>query len=259
MVGPRAGPNAMRSLQRASANLSSSHDTMNELAGQTGGRAFYNRNDIDHAIALSVAEGSTYYTLAYYPEDKEMNGKFRKIEVAVDRKGVQTHYRKGYFASEGRPSNDKLARAEFGRALAPDTPIATGLPFLARVTPPDKERKNIVIDFSVVPSYVLFEPQGELQHAQVNFVTCVYDAKGKAVGTPHTDVLTTQLRPATYAEVMKRGLRFQQSVALPPGKYVLKLGVLDEQSDIMGTLVAKVEVPASEPAAKTPDTKPNPQ
>ena len=256
MVGPRAGPNTVHSLQRASADLDESHFTMNELAGQTGGRAFYNRNDINHAIALSVAEGSTYYTVAYYPEDKEMNGKFRKLEVSLDRKGLQTRYRKGYFASEGQVSDNKTARAEFGRALAPDTPLATALPFIARVNPPGKERKEVVVDFSVVPNYVLFLPQGELQHAQLDFVTCVYDAKGKAVGTPRTDVLTTQLHPATYADVMKHGLRFRQSVTLPPGKYVLKFGVWDQQSNMMGTLAAKLEVVASETTSSAPETKP---
>ena len=259
MAGLRGGPNAVHSLQTASTNLSESHSTMNELAGQTGGRAFYNRNDIDHAIALSVAEGSCYYTLAYYPEDKQMNGKFRKIEVSLDRKGLQTRYRKGYFASEGQASAEKVARVEFGRALAPDTPLATALPFIARVSPPDKLRKDVVVDFSVVPSYVLFQPQGELQHAQVDFVTCVYDVKGKAVGTPRTDVLTTQLHPATYAEVMKHGLRFRQAVTLPPGKYVLKLGVWDQQSNMIGTLVTKLEVPAAEAPGNATEPKPNPQ
>lgn len=259
MVGPRGGPNTVHSLQRASADLFASHDTMNELAGQTGGRAFYNRNDIDHAIALSMAEGSSYYTLAYYPEDKQMNGKFRKIEVSLDRKGLQTRYRKGYFASEGQSSDNKAARLEFGRALAPDTPLATALPFIARLNPPSKERKEVVVDFSVVPSSVLFQLQGELQHAQLDFVTCVYDAKGKAVGTPRTDVLTTQLHPATYAEVMKHGLRFRQTMTLPPGKYVLKFGVWDQQSNMIGTLVAKLEVPAAEAPGNTTETKPNPQ
>jgi len=206
MAGMRGGPNAMRTLQRSSTNLSSSHDTMNELASQTGGRAFYNRNDIDHAIALSVDAGSTYYTLAYYPEDKQMNGKFRKIDVSIDRKGLQTHYRRGYFASEGTAKDNKVAQMEFGRALAPDTPIATALPFLVRVTPPDKDHKQVTIDFSVVPSHILFQTQDGLQHAQMNFVTCVYDLKGKQVGKPQSDVLSTQLKPETYAEVMKRGL-----------------------------------------------------
>lgn len=259
MVGPRGGQNAMRTIQKASTNLTESHTTMDELAGQTGGRAFYNRNDIDHAIALSVAEGSSYYTVAYYPENKEMNGKFRKIEVSLDRKGLQTRYRKGYFASEGQTSDSKAARADFGRALAPDTPLATALPFLARVNPPGKERKEVVVDFSVVPNYVLFQPQGELQHARLDFVTCVYDAKGKAVGTPRTDVLTAQLRPATYAEVMKHGLRFRQTVTLPPGKYVLKFGVWDQQSNMIGTLVAKLEVPAEEAPGTASETKPKPQ
>jgi hypothetical protein len=256
MVGLRGGQNAVRSIQKASTNLTESHTTMNELAGQTGGRAFYNRNDIDHAIALSVAEGSSYYTVAYYPEAKEMNGKFRKIEVSLDHKGLQTRYRKGYFASEGQTSDAKAARVEFGRALAPETPLATALPFIARVSPPGKERKEVVVDFSVLPNYVLFLPQGEVQHAQVDFVTCVYDAKGKAVGTPRTDVLTTQLHAATYDEVMKRGLRFRQAVTLPPGKYVLKLGVWDQQSNMMGTLVAKLEVPASAATSTAPETKP---
>lgn len=256
MAGPRGGQNAMRTIQEASTNLTESHTTMNELAGQTGGRAFYNRNDINHAIALSVAEGSTYYTVAYYPEDKEMNGKFRKIDVSLARKGLQTRYRKGYFASEGQTSDNKTARAEFGRALAPDTPLATALPFIVRVNPPGKERKEVVLDFSVVPSYVLFQAQGELQHAQVDFVTCVYDAKGKAVGTPRTDLLTTQLHPATYAEVMKQGLRFRQTMTLPPGKYVLKFGVWDQQSNMIGTLVAKLEVPAAEAPSNATETKP---
>jgi VWFA-related protein len=243
MAGPRAGPNALRAIQQGSANLAGSHDTMNELASQTGGRAFYNRNDIDHAIALSVAEGSTYYTLAYYPEDKRTDGKFRKIEVKLDRKGLQSRYRKGYFVSDTQPMDEKLARAEFIRALAPDAPITTAIPFLVRVTPPAKERKELTIDFSVLPRSIRFEAEGGLEHADVEFVTRIFDSKGKVVGTTESATLSTQLKPATYNEVMTYGLRYRQTMNLPPGKYVLKMGVRDHQTNAMGTLVTKVEVP----------------
>jgi len=40
---------------------------------------------------------------------------------------------------------------------------------------------------------------------------------------------------------MKRGLRFQQSLTLPPGRYVLKLGVRDQQSNLIGTLATRLE------------------
>lgn len=243
LAGPRGGMRGMQQMQRASAQLAASHDAMNELASQTGGRAFYNRNDIDRAIALSVAEGSTYYTLAYYPEDKSNDGKFRKIEVKLDRKGLQSHYRKGYFATDTHPPDEKTARTEFLRSLAPDAPMSTALPFLVRVTPPDKEHKEVALDFSVVPQSIDFEPQNGLEHAELEFLTRIYDVKGKPVGSTNADLITTQLKPETYKQVMAHGLRYRQTVNLPPGKYVLKMGVRDHRSNAIGTLVAKVEVP----------------
>jgi VWFA-related protein len=243
LAGARGGQNAVRMMQRGSANLSASHDTMNELAGQTGGHAFYNRNDIDHAIALSVAEGSTYYTVAYYPEDKNLDGRFRKIEIKIDRKGVQSHYRKGYFAVDPKPADEKVARQEFYGALAPQAPLSTAMPFAVRITPPGKDQKDVSVDFSVLPSAITFQPQGELQHAEVDFVIRAFDAKGKPVGSPRSDSVSTQLKPATYNEIMKRGLHFHQVINLPPGKYVLKMGVRDDLSNQIGTLAAKVEVP----------------
>ena len=242
-AGPRGGMRAVQQIQRGSAQLAASHDAMNELASQTGGRAFYNRNDIDRAMALSVAEGSTYYTLAYYPEDKSNDGKFRKIEVKLDRKGLQERYRKGYFATDTQPLDEKTARNDFLRSLAPDAPMSTALPFLVRVSPPDKEHKEVSLDFSIVPQAISFEPQNGLEHAEIEFLTRIYDLKGKPVGSTNADLISTQLKPETYKEVMTHGLRYRQTVNLPPGKYVLKMGVRDHRSNAIGTLVAKVEIP----------------
>ena len=243
MARPNGGARAIQAIQRGSAQLNASHAAMNELASQTGGRAFYNRNDIDRAMALSVAEGSTYYTLAYYPEEKANDGKFRKIEVKLDRKGLQSRYRKGYFATETQPRDEKTARTEFLRSLAPDAPMSTALPFLVRVTPPDKEHKELSLDFSVVPQSIDFEPQNGLEHAEIEFLTRIYDLKGKPVGSTNADLISTQLKPETYKQIMTHGLRYRQTVSLPPGKYVLKMGVRDHRSNAIGTLVAKVEVP----------------
>ena len=247
---PSGGARMGRDMQQAGLALNTSHDTMNELAGQTGGRAFYNRNDIDHAIALSVTEGSTYYSLAYYPEDKDLNGKFRKIEVKLDRRGLQARYRKGYFAVDAQPPDEKTAQAEFYSALAPEAPLATALPFIVRITTPAKDQEKnkdaVIVDFSVLPTAITFQPQGGLQHAQVEFVTRAFDPKGKPAGTPHADMVSTELKPATYSDILKRGLRFRQVVNLPPGKYVLKMGVRDGLGNQIGTLVAKVEVPQAQ-------------
>jgi hypothetical protein len=77
----------------------------------------------------------------------------------------------------------------------------------------------------------------------VEFMSRAYDPKGKPAGTPQANMMSTELKPATYNDIMKRGLRFRQVLTLPPGKYVLKMGVRDGLGNQIGTMVARVEVP----------------
>ena len=112
MTGPQLGSE----LSKRSFALSSSHDAMRQIADSTGGKAYYNRNDIDHAIALSIADGSTYYTVTYYPEDKVWDGKFRKVEIKLSRPGAQARYRHGYYATDPMASA-KLTRQAIQRQL----------------------------------------------------------------------------------------------------------------------------------------------
>jgi VWFA-related protein len=247
--GGRNGGQALRAnMARQSAALQSSHDAMNELADQTGGHAYYNRNDIDRAIALSVAEGSTYYTLGYYPEDKDWDGKFRKIEVKVKRSGLKLHHRRGYFAidpEKANKENEKAARREFLIALNPESPMSTSLPFVVRVTPPTKDQHSVLLDFSIEPKAIAFDPQGELHHAQIDFISIAFDSKGKKQVANQADTMDANLKPNTYSEVMKSGLRMRQKLDLAPGKYLLKFGVRDTHSNLIGTGTAPVEVPAT--------------
>ena len=169
-----------------SAQLQSVHGTMQEMADRTGGRAFYNTNGIDASIRKSIEDGSTYYTLAYYPENKNWNGKFRKIHVKVNRSGVKLRYRLGYYAVDPTlfaDKNQKQQDSAFALALSPDSPIATGLPFNALVMPPaEATPKTVRVNFGVDPHAISFErlPDG-LQHATLECTVQAFSAKGKLV------------------------------------------------------------------------------
>ena len=134
---------------------------MQEMADRTGGSAFYNTNGIDASIRKSIEDGSTYYTLAYYPENKNWNGKFRKIHVKVNRSGVKLRYRLGYYAVDPTlfaDKNQKQQDSAFALALSPDSPIATGLPFNALVMPPaEATPKTVRVNFGVDPHAISFE------------------------------------------------------------------------------------------------------
>jgi hypothetical protein len=232
------------------AELQNVHGTMQEMADRTGGKAFYNRNDIDGAIRTSIEDGSTYYTLAYYPDNKNWNGKFRKVHVKVDRPDVKLRYRLGYYAVDPQAfaaKNQKQQAAVLGEALALDAPAATGLMFRAGVLPPsDKTQNKVLVNFALDPHAISFDAQSDgLQHAQVDCVVMAYSDKAKYVKAESTTV-NAALKQDTFAKVMQTGFPCQQTIELAPGKYYLRLGVRDDHTGLIGTAAAKVTVqPAS--------------
>ena len=121
-------------MDRESDDRMAAHSTMNDLADRTGGRAFYNRNDLDGAVRDSITDGSTYYTLGYYPENKDWNGGFRNIQVKLRRGSVKLRYRIGYFAVDTATFaklNPKRQDEDFDEALSLNVPVSTALPFQA--------------------------------------------------------------------------------------------------------------------------------
>ena len=218
------------------------HASEKELAEQTGGRAFYNSNDLNQAVKDALADGSTYYTLGYYPENIRWDGAFHKIVIKVTRKGLGVRSRKGYFAYDlalTEKINEETARMEFIGALTPGTPAMTTLPFAAIVAPPAKPGDPVTVEYSVEPHSIAFEDQ---KNAKLDFVIRAFDAHGKSAGN-QSQSFTFDLTPEKLEYVKTHGLRIKQTITLPSGRFLLKVGVRDVKSNAIGTLSATVQVP----------------
>ena len=229
-----------------SAAWQNAHATMQDMAQRTGGKAFYNRNDLDRAIGKSMEDGSTYYTLAYYPENKDWNGKFRKIQVKVNRSGLKLRHRLGYYAVDPKvlaESNRKGQAQEFAQALSLDSPSATGLRFWAGVVPPSDKAQELRVNFLVDANAISFERQADgTQHAEVDCAVQAY-AKGKLVKT-EASTISARLSPATFDKTRQQGFPCQRAIDLPPGTYFLRLGVRDDRTGLIGTTTARATIPA---------------
>jgi VWFA-related protein len=75
-------------------------DAMNSLALDTGGMVLFNRNDMGAAFDLIAADTNAYYVIAYQPVNSRYDGKFRQVDVRVNRPGVSVRARRGYLAIE---------------------------------------------------------------------------------------------------------------------------------------------------------------
>ena len=81
--------------------------TLKKIASETGGRAFFPRNeeDLDKAYAQIDEDLRSQYILAYTPANSAKDGSFRTIQVKIKNKGDLTvRHRRGYFAPKQSPS-----------------------------------------------------------------------------------------------------------------------------------------------------------
>ncbi len=76
-------------------------DVLEQFADETGGRVFfpYRIDDLAQSFLDIGNELRSQYAIAYRPSNGVADGKYRKIRVELDRKGLNVRARKGYYAT----------------------------------------------------------------------------------------------------------------------------------------------------------------
>lgn len=227
-------------------HLASQH-TANDLAQRTGGRAFHNTNDLAGSMQAGINDGGTYYTLSYYPENKKWDGQFRVIQVKVRNPGTTLRYRLGYYAiDQEKADKEETGRAaeDFSRALMLDSPAVTSVRFQAGVVPPSSQTGNkLVVNFAVDPHTLQFQRGADgIQHGDIVCVVWAYGKnREKPVSSPGGSS-KADLKPEVFDQMMQRYYPCKQELQLKHGEYTLKLGVLDRNSNLMGTTITALNV-----------------
>ena len=75
------------------ANRMNTQDTLAMLADQTGGFLTANTNGFSAPLQRVMEEIDTYYELSYNPHVDKYDGKFRRIEVKLDRNDLAVQSR----------------------------------------------------------------------------------------------------------------------------------------------------------------------
>jgi VWFA-related protein len=227
-----------------------SHQTMQDLAAETGGLALYNRNDIARAVAISAADGEHYYTLGYYPEGIRWDGKFHNIEVKPNREGIKVRHRSGYFAvdvaqssaSENPQQRAHQAYEELRAALADPLP-ATQVTFRVHIpTIVAAPKPQVQIQFLVDTSAISFDAiENGVHHCNLDFMVAAVSPDGKIVASGgHT--VDARLTSDQFAQMNKDGLPFTMQLPLAPAEYSLRMAVRDNRTGQIGTLTLPLVV-----------------
>lgn len=238
------------------------HESMDTIAEETGGKAFYNANNLKAAAEDAIEDGSSYYTIAYDPGPQKFDGSFRRIKVSVEKGSFKLAFRNGYYADPAygpgmgiqNPEGANLIRS----AILHGAPPSTQLHFMARVLPatdpllkdakiPDgpagKMAASIkgtphryVIDMDIDPRGFLFSDAPDGGHeTKMEFVLVDYDTDGNVLNS-QDQAMDVTLKTQQYETILKGGLHARIFIDVPAGRESLRIAVQDLNAGRAGSL-----------------------
>lgn len=242
------GNQGMYSGTAAQANQSGfqrSQDTLFALAGDTGGKALLDNNDLTRGITQAQQSIGDYYILSYSSTNSVLDGKFRRIKVSVNRPDAKLEFRQGYFAGKEFTrftAVDKERQLE--DALMLEDPM-TELTVAMEINYFQLNRAEYYIPIMVkIPGRELaLAKKGGAEHTLIDFVGEIKDAYGGSTVTNLRDNVNIKLTDATAAELAHRPIEYSTGFTLLPGKYILKLLARDDETGRIGTYQTNFAIP----------------
>ena len=213
-------------------------DILDVLARSTGGVPYRNTNALDSAVTRAIDDNSTVYTLGYYPQHDDWQGKPHKIEVKVARSGINLRYRSGYLATpQAKPEAADQQQTLDAIAASPlDFP---GLRFSVEVKSGNDPGTG---------SFTLHVPASELRLSLQDdkFVGAlqlwfIQRQPSGADLTHKTSTFSFRLTPSEYQDAIAQGITLSSPLKL--NKTTAKVRVL--LRDINSGRIGTVDVPAS--------------
>lgn len=224
----RWGPGGLASLQ--------------ELAERTGGKAAYNRNDLDAAMAEVIEDKRTSYTLAFYLGDDERDGRFHRLAVHVNRAHVDLHYRQGYIAGADRGMEQAQKKAELESALL--SPLdSTGVGIMMGIkSSPGTPRGTLSIRTVLDPETISLAKKGNVWEGKFDEMFVQTNADGKMIAKISRS-RQFQLNETQHQRFEREGLTYAQTIPLEDGAAKVQAIIRDSETGHVGSLTMPLKRP----------------
>jgi VWFA-related protein len=223
-----------------------SQDTLFALAGDTGGKALLDNNDLDRGIVNAQHADSDYYILGYYTSNTAVNGKFRKVKVTLNSEmAANLDFRQGYF---GEKEWGKFNTADKERQL--EDALMQGDPFVELTVAVEinyfelnKAEYYVPVMVKVPGSELALAKRRGADVAAIDFVGEIKDDYGSTTVTNIREHIDAKLSDKTAEELAKRPIEYSTGYTLLPGKYTIKVLARDDATGKIGTFQTTFVIP----------------
>jgi len=214
-------------------------DTMILLADRTGGRAFYNTNDIEGAVQGAIADGQYTYTLGFYPTHGKWDGRFHELRIHVNGEGLALRHRKGYFALPDPPPGPEENKAALDAAIG--SPVEwTNLNLEVALKAFNPASRTVDVQVGLDTHELSLESKDGRWNDTI-YVLFTQLGAGDKIITSEKETFGMNLKPETYDRLMKIGTKFSGQLVLSPEVVSLRVIAQDTGSGSIGTLTIPIK------------------
>jgi VWFA-related protein len=220
------------------------------LAKRTGGFVIQNTNDLANGVRRIDADRHVHYLLTYAPARVELDGRWRAIDVKVNRRNVTVQGRQGYVAVRSPGVLPVLVYEGPALAAVDRTPMpreirtragAFAFPRAAPPRPGEPILEDVAVVVAAPAAPLTFEVKGSRYATDFTMLAMMRDQDGQP--THKTSQPYRLTGPAADRDKARNAeVRFARTLPTPPGAYTLWGAVHDTASRQAGVAPWRFQV-----------------
>ena len=223
------------------------------FVNETGGKLFYNRNDIDREIVGSERMGGEYYTLTYQSQIAEPDGKFRRIRVTLSNPNLRAVTKAGYYAPDANAPIDLRQQKMENLTEA----VQSTIPFHALdvsltnvVQHPDTETAEFTVQ--VNSKNLVFEPADERGSAATLILAAASLDQYRNMLASRTETLTVPSNSSDPSTLPPVTSSLQLVIRVPHKTQSVRVVLENEDGGRMGSAEVDCKTIDAAPVKETP-------
>jgi VWFA-related protein len=214
--------------------------TFQAFAHATGGRAFFNGNDLAGAFLKASEDNAAYYVLSYYLDRAVKKSGWHKLAVKVRRDGVQVRARSGFFLDQNTAKHAEYTELQLAlNSPLNSTAIAVTGKWQQAVSAADGKQR--VVFLLTMPANFAQIDADDNNHVILEFAAIARTEDGSRAGET-SKTMDGHLEPETAAQIRNHGMDYRGALTLPPGNYTVHFAVEDRLSGRIGSVSAPLKV-----------------
>lgn len=233
-----------------SAEIFDKQEGLAYLAEETGGRKFFNTNDINKGLENALEDQKGYYLIGYQPDTETFDAKtrrFNKLQIKLRRKDATVRYRSGFFGVTDdqikKPSNQTPAQQIYTALTSPFA--ASGITLRLNTLFGNEKQGSFVRSLLYVNAKDLKftdEPDGK-KKAVFDVLAISFGENGAAIDQIGK-TYTINVRGDGYQKLLQDGFVYYFTLPVKkPGAYQYRVAIRDSVSGKVGSANQFIEVP----------------